>query len=85
MPDPTPAQQADLFGTVAEAGPPTRPARMALADGVVLLPGNGFGALNPSVRVSLANLNEPDYIRIGATLQRLLEEYHQRWQDEGGN
>ena len=67
----------------------TKPAdvlfRLAKESGVVLLPGNGFGALNPSVRVSLANLNEPDYIRIGATLQRLLEEYHQRWQDEGGN
>lgn len=42
MPDPTPAQQADLFGTVAEAGPPTRPVRMALADGVVLLPGHAL-------------------------------------------
>jgi len=66
----------------------TKPAdvlfRLAKESGVVLLPGNGFGALNPSVRVSLANLNEPDYIRIGATLQRLLEEYHQRWLDEGG-
>jgi aspartate 4-decarboxylase len=34
--------------------------------------------------VSLANLNEPDYVRIGATLQRLLEEYHQRWLQETG-
>ncbi len=40
--------------------------RLAKESGVVLLPGNGFGTLNPSVRVSLANLNEPDYIRIGS-------------------
>ena len=57
---------------------------LAKGGGVVLLPGRGFGALNPSVRVSLANRNEPDYVRIGATLQRLLEEYHQRWLQETG-
>ncbi|UJR19990.1 hypothetical protein I4U23_023124 [Adineta vaga] len=35
---------------------------------VVLLPGDGFGIRHPAVRVSLANLNENDYILIGEAL-----------------
>jgi len=49
--------------------------RLADEAGVVLLPGNGFGAPHPSARVSLANLDEADYARIGDIIQRLIEEY----------
>jgi len=39
--------------------------RLAEEAGVVLLPGKGFGTRHPSGRVSLANLNEEDYVKIG--------------------
>ena len=53
--------------------------RLAKESGVVLLPGRGFGTLHPSGRVSLANLNEPDYIQIGATVRKLMDEYNERF------
>ena len=31
------------------------------------------------VRVSLANLNEADYVKIGQSIKRVLEEYAQTW------
>ena len=43
--------------------------RLADEGGVVLLPGKGFGTLHPSARVSLANLNEVDYTRIGRVIR----------------
>lgn len=53
--------------------------RLAKESGVVLLPGRGFGTLHPSGRVSLANLNEPDYIQIGKTVRKLMDEYNARF------
>ncbi len=50
--------------------------RLAEEGGVVLLPGKGFGALHPSARASLANLNEYDYTAIGRVIRKLAEEYH---------
>lgn len=50
--------------------------RLAEEGGVVLLPGKGFGALHPSARASLANLNEYDYTTIGRVIRNLAEEYH---------
>lgn len=50
--------------------------RLADEGGVVLLPGKGFGALHPSARASLANLNEYDYTKIGRVIRGLAEEYH---------
>lgn len=44
--------------------------------GVVLLPGGGFGAVAPAGRVSLANLNEADYAKIGKAARALIEKYH---------
>jgi aspartate 4-decarboxylase len=41
---------------------------------VVLLPGRGFGTQHPSGRVSLANLNESDYRKIGPSVRTLLAE-----------
>ncbi len=53
--------------------------RLAMEAGVVLLPGKGFDVFHPSVRVSLANLREIDYIRIGKTIRKLLREYHEKF------
>ena len=50
--------------------------------GVVLMPGKGFGALNPSVRVSLANLIETDYAKIGKALRKMMSDYYQIFQEE---
>jgi len=49
--------------------------RLADEAGVVLLPGKGFGVPHPSARISLANLNEPDYTRIGRIIRAMVEEY----------
>ncbi len=53
--------------------------RLAVEAGVVLLPGRGFEVFHPSARVSLANLKEIDYIKIGKTVRRLLREYYERF------
>ena len=58
--------------------------RLAEEAGVVLLPGRGFGTRHPSGRVSLANLNEYDYVKIGKSIRNLLEEYKARWEKEKG-
>lgn len=49
--------------------------RLADEAGVVLLPGKGFGSPHPSARVSLANLNEPDYARLGRIIRTMMEDY----------
>ncbi|CAM2154780.1 Bifunctional aspartate aminotransferase and L-aspartate beta-decarboxylase [Pararobbsia alpina] len=49
--------------------------RLAREAHVVLLPGKGFGTLHPSGRVSLANLNESDYRKIGRAVRGLIEDY----------
>ncbi|WP_457741338.1 bifunctional aspartate transaminase/aspartate 4-decarboxylase [Thermococcus sp.] len=56
--------------------------RLASDAGVVLLPGKGFEVLHPSARVSLANLKEIDYIKIGKTIRKLIDEYYQRFREE---
>ncbi|HLJ88705.1 MAG TPA: bifunctional aspartate transaminase/aspartate 4-decarboxylase [Candidatus Angelobacter sp.] len=53
--------------------------RLAKESGVVLLPGRGFGTPHPSARVSLANLNEADYVQIGQTVRKLMDEYYTRF------
>lgn len=51
---------------------------------VVLLPNSGFGDSHPSARVSLANLTEVQYAKIGSSLYALMLEYHDQYQKEGG-
>ena len=53
--------------------------RLAEERSIVLLDGGGFEAPKMSVRVSLANLMEDDYTRIGGEVRRLLGDYHARW------
>jgi len=54
--------------------------RLAEEGGVVLLPGKGFGIPHPSARVSLANLNEVDYSRIGRIIRTMMQEYADEYQ-----
>ena len=44
----------------------------------------GFGTRHPSGRVSLANLNEADYTKIGKAVRKLFEEYLERYNRETG-
>jgi aspartate 4-decarboxylase len=54
--------------------------RLADEAGVVLLPGKGFGMQHPSARVSLANLDEADYARIGHIIRGMIEDYAAEYQ-----
>ncbi|WP_423194809.1 MULTISPECIES: bifunctional aspartate transaminase/aspartate 4-decarboxylase [unclassified Cupriavidus] len=59
--------------------------RLAEEAGVVLLPGRGFGTRHPSGRVSLANLNESDYVKIGRSIRKLFEEYVEKYNQATGS
>ncbi|RKP49688.1 bifunctional aspartate transaminase/aspartate 4-decarboxylase [Pararobbsia silviterrae] len=59
--------------------------RLASEARVVLLPGMGFGTPHPSGRVSLANLNESDYRKIGRAVRKLIEEYVERYNEATGS
>ena len=59
--------------------------RLAEEAGVVLLPGRGFGTRHPSGRVSLANLNESDYAKIGKSIRKLFEDYVARYNEATGS
>ena len=58
--------------------------RLAREDHVVLLPGQGFGTLTPSWRVSLANLHEADYVLIGRAVRKMLDEYIEQFKEATG-
>ncbi len=51
---------------------------------VMLLNGGGFAGPEWSVRVSLANLDDEDYSRIGKVVSNTLAEYVETWQRETG-
>ena len=53
-----------------------------LADryGIVLLNGSGFEGPSWSVRVSLANLKDEEYVEIGKAIDELFAEYAEEWQ-----
>lgn len=53
--------------------------RLAEEKSVVLMDGGGFEAPNMSVRVSLANLSDDDYVRIGRAISDVLESYYVDW------
>jgi aspartate 4-decarboxylase len=46
---------------------------------IICLPGEGFAGPKWSLRVSLANLNDEDYIVIGKNIKELLNEYYEDW------
>jgi len=53
--------------------------RLAEEKAVVLLDGGGFDAPNMSVRASLANLPDKNYLVIGKAIKQLLAEYYKEW------
>ena len=53
--------------------------RLATETSLVVLNGGGFDGPEWSVRVSLANLNESDYVRIGQSIRQILTEYAEAW------
>lgn len=55
--------------------------RLAQESSIVLLSGGGFHGPEWSIRISLANLNDEAYSRIGEVLHKILEEYVQGWKD----
>lgn len=48
----------------------------------ILLPGEGFAGPKWSVRVSLANLNDADYITIGRNIHDTMEEFYKSWSEQ---
>ncbi|MFJ9517397.1 bifunctional aspartate transaminase/aspartate 4-decarboxylase [Kitasatospora sp. NPDC101801] len=60
---------------------PTEPLfRLAEQTGVVLLNGGGFDGPEWSVRVSLANLDDLDYLKIGHHLRQIFLDYRSEWE-----
>lgn len=53
--------------------------RLAKETSLMLLNGGGFDGPEWSIRASLANLNEKDYVIIGQGIKRILEEYAREW------
>lgn len=58
--------------------------RLAEQTSVVLLNGGGFDGPEWSVRVSLANLDDLDYLKIGHQLRVIFDEYAEEWRASGG-
>ncbi|MFI9192596.1 bifunctional aspartate transaminase/aspartate 4-decarboxylase [Streptomyces californicus] len=58
--------------------------RLAEQTSVVLLNGGGFDGPEWSVRVSLANLDDLDYLKIGHHLRAIFDEYAEEWRAQGG-
>ncbi|MCC8180367.1 MAG: bifunctional aspartate transaminase/aspartate 4-decarboxylase, partial [Planctomycetes bacterium] len=56
--------------------------RLAGESGVVLLPAEGFGTTHQSFRVSLANLTEVDYDKIGKAIFNLGKQYFQEFTEK---
>jgi aspartate 4-decarboxylase len=59
--------------------------RLAEQSSVVLLNGGGFDGPEWSVRVSLANLDDLDYLKIGHHLQAIFQGYWEEWRNTNGN
>ncbi len=56
--------------------------RLAKETSVVLLNGDGFDGPAWSVRASLANLNEEDYLKIGTAVRKILDSYHDAYKSQ---
>lgn len=54
--------------------------RLASETGCVVLNGDGFDGPRWSIRVSLANLNEADYVRLGKNIRMVLDEFAKDWE-----
>lgn len=56
--------------------------RLAQETSLVLLNGGGFDAPEWSIRASLANLKQSDYVRIGQGIAAILHSYAERWKKD---
>lgn len=56
--------------------------RLAEETSVVLLNGSGFDGPSWSVRASLANLNEDNYLKIGSSLRSILDGYYKEYKNK---
>ena len=56
--------------------------KLAEETGFVLLPGQGFEVVDASARVSMANLTEADYQKIGKFTRKVLDEFDQEFQNQ---
>lgn len=56
--------------------------RLAEESSIILLSGGGFGGPEWSIRVSLANLNDESYSKIGVALKSILEQYVHEWKQQ---
>lgn len=54
--------------------------RLASETGCVVLNGDGFDGPRWSIRVSLANLDTADYVKIGADIRQVLDQYAKEWE-----
>lgn len=59
--------------------------RLASETGCVVLNGDGFDGPRWSIRVSLANLNEDDYVKIGKDIRFILDQFAQEWKASKAN
>ncbi|WP_238900986.1 aspartate 4-decarboxylase [Clostridium sp. YIM B02500] len=57
--------------------------KLAEESAIVLLSGGGFKGPEWSIRISLANLNDDAYSRIGEALHKILDEYVNSWRNKG--
>ncbi|MGE5630430.1 MAG: aspartate 4-decarboxylase [Caulobacteraceae bacterium] len=55
--------------------------RLAEESSIVLLNGGGFHGPEWSIRISLANLNDENYLKIGKFLHKVLEDYVNSWNE----
>lgn len=58
--------------------------RLAEESSIVLLSGSGFQGPEWSIRISLANLNDEAYSKIGKVLRKILQDYTDEWEDSQG-
>jgi aspartate 4-decarboxylase len=56
--------------------------RLAEKSSIVLLDGSGFSGPEWSIRISLANLNDESYSKIGEVLHEVLEGYVREWKEK---
>lgn len=55
--------------------------RLAEQSSIVLLSGSGFHGPEWSIRISLANLNDESYSKIGQVLRKILQDYAAEWEE----
>ncbi len=58
--------------------------RLASETGSVVLNGDGFDGPRWSIRVSLANLDEADYVRLGHNIRKILDQFADEWKSSDG-